>query len=58
MIAICIDNSHTWRSVLTLSKQYNVLELFDDSYAGYQMVKIICDDGEMRTYRGDRFKLR
>ena len=57
MIAICTDNSHTWRNVLTISKHYEILELFNDLYAGYPMVKIICDDGELRTYRGNRFEL-
>jgi len=55
MIAKCIDNSHTWRNVLTLNKHYGVIESFDDPYAGYLMVKIICDDGEIRAYRGNRF---
>jgi hypothetical protein len=57
MYALCIDNSHTWRNVLTLSKRYEVLRLFNDPYAGYEMVEIKCDDGEIRPYRANRFNL-
>lgn len=51
----CIDNSHTWRNVLTINKIYEVIEFFIDPYAGYEMIKIECDDGEIRPYRKNRF---
>jgi len=57
MIAECVNNSHTWRNVLTVGKQYGVIKSFDDPHAGYLMIEIICDDGEIRTYRADRFRL-
>ena len=55
MIAICTDNSHTWRNVLTLGKEYFVLKKYDDSHAGYPMIEIVCDDGKIRPYRANRF---
>lgn len=57
MEAICKDNSHTWRNTLTINKIYKVIKCYDDSYAGYQMIEIECDDGEIRPYRGNRFIL-
>jgi len=57
MIAKCIDNSHTWRNILTLEKHYGVIESFSDPEAGYLMIKVICDDEEVRTYRANRFNL-
>jgi len=53
--AECINNSHTWRNVLTLGKKYEVLRSFPDPHTGYLMVEIMRDDGEIGTYRGDRF---
>ena len=51
----CIDNSHTWRNVLTLQKEYEIIESFEDPYAGYEMVKVLCNDDKVRTYRANRF---
>ena len=53
--ALCNDRTHTWRSSLTDGKRYEVLKMFKDKYAGYEMVEIECDDGEIRTYRANRF---
>jgi hypothetical protein len=54
-LARCINNSHTWRDMLTIGKEYKVLNLYDDEYAGYEMLEIVCDDGEVHPYRADRF---
>jgi len=55
MKAKCIDNSHTWRNVLTINKNYDVIKNFSDKYAGYEMIEIKCDDGKIRPYRANRF---
>lgn len=57
MIAICKDNSYTWRDVLTAGKEYQVESRFIDPYAGYPMIKVMCDDGKARVYRENRFVL-
>lgn len=57
MFAECTNNDNTWRNVLTIEKSYEVVRKFDSEYSGEIMVDIICDDGELRTYRGERFKL-
>lgn len=57
MNAKCIDNSHTWRNVLTINKDYNVIKKYNDPYAGYPIIEIICDDGEIRPYRANRFNI-
>lgn len=57
MQAICKDNSHTWRNVLTIDKTYGVIKYYNDPNAGYPMVEIEYDDGEIRPYRGNRFIL-
>lgn len=55
MFFVCRDNSHTWRNVLTIGKEYEALRLYNDPHVGYPMVEIKCDDGEIRTYRANRF---
>lgn len=55
MKAECIDNSHTWRNVLTINKTYDVIKLYNDPYAGYKMISIKCDDEDIRPYRANRF---
>jgi hypothetical protein len=55
--AKCIDNSHTWRNALTIDKEYKIVKLYDDPYAGYPMIEIVCDDGILRPYRANRFNL-
>jgi hypothetical protein len=55
MAVVCKNNSHTWRNVLTVDKEYEVLRSFPDSYTGSPMVEIKCDDGKIRPYRADRF---
>ena len=53
MIAVCNDNSHTWRNVLTLGKEYEVLKVYDD-----RCFDVKCDDGKVRAYRSSRFNLK
>jgi hypothetical protein len=55
MKMICKDNSHTWRNALTVGHEYNAIKQYNDPYAGYPMVEVECDDGEIRSYRADRF---
>jgi len=57
MIAICKDNSYTWRNVLTVNKEYEVIKEYDDPYAGYSMIEIKCDDEKIRPYRANRFDI-
>jgi len=57
MTAICKDNNYTWRNVLTIDKEYEILDIHNDEYAGYSMINIICDDGKERIYRANRFKI-
>ena len=58
MKAICIDNSHTFRDRLTVDKEYEVINYYNDPHAGYIMIDIKADDGEKRTYRANRFILQ
>ena len=55
MKAICKDNSHLFRSCLTIGKEYEVIEVFDDQYAHYLMFNILSDNGEIMPYRANRF---
>lgn len=55
MIVICTDNTFTWRSSLTIDKEYHILRLYNDQHEGYQMVEIKCDDEVIRPYRANRF---
>jgi hypothetical protein len=57
MTGICKDNSYTFRNELTINKEYEVLELYNDPYAGYPMILIINDSGENHPYRANRFKI-
>jgi hypothetical protein len=57
MIGKCINNSHLIRNELTIDKEYEVVRVFNDKYAGYPMIDIENDKGETRVYRGDRFIL-
>jgi hypothetical protein len=57
-MAICVDNSNTWRNVLTVGKEYEILRTYDDPYAGYPMVEVLCDDGKIRPYQANRFDKR
>ena len=58
MIAVCKDKSYTFRSELTLDKEYEVIRFYDDPYAGYSMVDIINDEGQKHPYRANRFNLK
>lgn len=55
MKAICKDNSHLFRNCLTIGKEYEVIEVFDDQYAHYPMFNILSDNGEIMPYRANRF---
>ena len=55
MKAICKDNSHLFRNCLTIDKEYEVIEVFDDQYAHYPMFNILSDNGEIMPYRANRF---
>ena len=57
MKAICKDDSYTFRNMLTIGKEYEVLKSYNDSDAGYLMVVVECDNGDIRTYRANRFTL-
>lgn len=57
MIAICQDNHHTWRSSLTLHKEYEVLRYFNGPITGEPMIEIKCDDDVVREYIAERFVL-
>lgn len=57
MKAICKDNSHTWRNVLILDKEYEVIKEYNDPNAGYPMIEVMCEDGEIRPYRKNRFSV-
>ena len=57
MIAKCLDNSHTWRCALTINKNYSVIKIYNDPYAGYEMIEVTCDDDEIRRYRANRFQI-
>ena len=57
MKAICKDDSYTFRNRLTIGKEYEVLKSYNDSYAGYLMFDVECDNGDIRTYRANRFTL-
>ena len=57
MIAICNDNSYNWRNVLTIGKEYKILNMYNDEYEDYPMIDIVCDDGKERAYRANRFKI-
>ncbi len=57
MVAICKDNSYTFRSDLTIGKEYEVLRYYNDPHAGYKMVEIINDEGKRKPFRANRFRL-
>lgn len=57
MIGMCIDNSHLFRDALTVGKGYEIIEKYNDQYAGYLMVKVKCDNGDINPYRANRFDL-
>ena len=57
MKAKCKDDTHTWRNMLTIDKEYEVIRLFDDPYAGYPMIEIKDNNGELAIYRANRFNL-
>lgn len=54
----CIDDRYTWRNSLTIDKEYTVLRYLECKYSGQPMLEIMCDDGNIRTYRTDRFSRR
>ena len=55
MKVICKDDSYTFRNMLTIGKEYEVLKSYNDPYEGYLMFDIECDNGNVRTYRANRF---
>lgn len=54
MKVICKNNSHTWRNVLTIDKEYDVVARSSDK----NIIYIQCDDGKERPYRLDRFDIK
>lgn len=58
MIGICQDNSYLFRDALTIGKEYEIIESYNDPYAGYLMIKVKCDNGDINPYRANRFDIK